>query len=171
MIPLPAKIKTSMTRILRVCFALIFAGFLLAGCNKNTPKYVAGKWLNAFYHADYETAMPMSTDLTRTQLEQFEQLSSYVNDSMKKDLKKLTVNVKDVKEKGDTAIATYTVSDNNKEQTIVLLKQNGKWLVAFSKNDSFKPSDFKDEPMPAVDSAAATVAPADTNSVDTVNKD
>jgi hypothetical protein len=105
-IPLPPKIIISMKKVLRSVSVLVIAGILLVSCNKNSSKFVATTWLNDFYHADYEAAIPYSTDLTKKQLDQFSNLASYVTDSNKKELKKLVVTVKDVKEKGDTAIAT-----------------------------------------------------------------
>lgn len=156
-----------MFKVLRLVVPIVFAGLLMAGCSNNKPSDVASKWLNAFYHADYDAAMPLSTEVTKSQLEQFSQLSGYVNDSMKKDLKKLTITIKDVKEKKDTAIATYVVSDTKKDQELVLVKQNGKWLVAFSKNDSYKASDFNNDQPPSADTAGAPAVPVDTSAKDT----
>jgi ketosteroid isomerase-like protein len=161
-----------MNKLLRSVAVLIVAGVVLVGCNKNSPKSVATQWLNSFYHADYKAALPLSTDITKAQLEQFDQLSSYVNDSAKKDLKKLTVTIKDIKETGDTAYATYVVSDNTKDQQLMLVKLNGKWLVAFTKNDSYKASDFTNTPLPSADTAAVPVIPVDTSATDTAkNRD
>ncbi len=156
-----------MMKVLRTVIVILIAGILLVSCNKDSPKNVATTWLNNFYHADYDAAMPFSTEGTKTQLEQFSQLATYVNDSMKKDLKKIVVTVKDVKEKGDTAVATYVVSDKPKEQNLVLIKQNGKWQVAFTKTDKFNAMDFNSDLPPTTDSAAAPVVPVDTAATDT----
>lgn len=152
---------------------MILASVVMISCNKNSAKDVATKWLNDVYHADYDAAIPLSTELTKAELSQLSQLASYVNDSSKKDLKKLVINIKDVKEKGDTAIATYIVADNTKEQTLLLVKQNGKWLVAFTKEDNLNGTDFGgDQPAGADTTTPAETAPADTNMTDTAkNKD
>ena len=74
-----------MMKVLRTVSVILIAGILLVSCNKNSPKSVATTWLNDFYHADYDAAIPFSTEITKVQLEQFSQLYTYVNDSMKKD--------------------------------------------------------------------------------------
>ena len=161
-----------MKKVLRSLSVLVIAGILLVSCNKNSSKFVAITWLNNFYHADYEAAIPYSTDLTKKQLDQFSNLASYVTDSNKKELKKLVVTVKDVKEKGDTAIATYTVSDNPRDQNITLVKINGKWLVLFTKNDSFNSADYVPEQPTGPDSTSINITPVDTNATEPAkNKD
>ena len=161
-----------MKKVLRSVAVLAVSGILLVSCSKNNAKTVATAWLNDFYHADYDGAMPLSTETTKAQLDQFSQLSSYLNDSAKKDLKKIKVTIKDVKEKGDTAIATYTIPDNPKDQTIMLVKQNGKWLVAFTKNESFNMSDYVPDLPPGTDSTGTSAVPSDTSAKDTAkNRD
>ena len=161
-----------MRKVLRTVSVILIAGILLVSCNKNSPKSVATTWLNDFYHADYDAAIPFSTEITKVQLEQFSQLYTYVNDSMKKDLKKIPVTIKDVKEKGDTAVATYTVGDKTKEQNLVLIKQNGKWLVAFTKSDAFNAKDFNSDQPPATDTTGTNNVPVDTAATDTAkNRD
>jgi hypothetical protein len=162
-----------MKKVLRSLTVLIVAGILLMGCSKNTPTSVATTWLNSVYHAEYDAAIPLSTDLTKKQIAQLSQLSSYLSDSTKKELKKLTITVKDVKEKGDTATAVYTLSDNKREQSLMMIKQNGKWLVAFTKNDSYINSDLNNAPdLPSADTTAQAATPVDTAATDTAkNKD
>jgi hypothetical protein len=64
--------------------------------------------------------------------------------------------VKDVKITGDTvAVAIYTINDptskenSGKDQELHLVKQNSKWLVQFSKNDTMGGDDGADKPGPA----------------------
>jgi hypothetical protein len=161
-----------MKRILLSVAVLLFAGVVLVSCNKNSARSVATTWLNDFYHADYEGAMPLSTEATKAQMKDFAELAGYVNDSMKKDLKKLAVTVKDVKETGDTAIATYVLADTKRDQQLMLIKQNGKWLVAFTKNDSYKNNDFGGDLPATTDTTATHAVPVDTAATDTAkNKD
>jgi len=156
-----------MRKILLALSTLLVAAMLIVSCNKNSPKEVANIWLTNVYHADYEAAMPYSTETTKKMLAQLAQLSSMINDSSKKELKKINITIKDVKEKGDTSIATYMVSEIAKEQSLILVKVNGKWLVEFNKEDSFNGADNSaDQPMGA-DSTSQGMAPADTGMVDT----
>jgi hypothetical protein len=116
--------------------SVLLMAIISVSCNKNSAKEVATTWLTSFYHIDYETAKKFSTEDTKNLIATLQQFTNMVPDSTKKEMKKLNVNVKDVKEEGDKAVATYTISDNpGKDQTINLVKKDGKWLVQFSKND------------------------------------
>ena len=151
-------------------FATIFvAALFMVSCNSNSPKDVANTWLNGFYHMDYEAAKKVSTDETKTFISQLQALSGMMPDSIKKEMKKVTVNVKDVKEDGDKATVTYTTStDGNKEQSLKMVKKDGKWLVQFTKNDSMGDMGAGGGNEPAADSAATTPAgPADGGAADT----
>jgi len=141
-----------MKKILVSFSALVLVAFLLVSCNKNSPKTIATTWLTGFYHLDYESVKQYSTEDTKTLITSLQQFTNMVPDSAKKDMKKLTINVKDVKEEGDKAVATYTVSDSpGKDQTLTLVKQNGKWLVQFSKEDQMNsgPADNNNSDQPA----------------------
>ncbi len=125
-----------MKKILISFFALILIVATTESCNKGGAKDVATKWLTSFYHIDYDAAKDLSTEDTKNLIASLQQFTSMIPDSVKNDRKKVNVNVKDVKEKGDTAVATYTTSDSpDKDQNITLVKVKGKWLVEFSKND------------------------------------
>lgn len=159
-----------MSRTSRSILVVVMMSMLATACSKNTPKDVAATWLNAVYHADYDAALPLSTETTKTELEQLSQLASYVTDSNKKELKKLVITVKNVQEKGDTALATYQVSDNNRDQTLILVRQKGKWLVAFTKDDTFNNPDINANAQP--EPTDTTTAPTDTAAMDTAkNRD
>ena len=125
-----------MKKIIIAFTTLLLVAVMSVSCNNNSPKDVATTWLTSFYHIDYETAKKVSTEETKTLLSSLQQFTNMLPDSNKKDMKKIVVNVKSVKEDGDKAVATYTTSDSpGKDQTLPLVKQNGKWLVQFSKND------------------------------------
>src|SRR4051812_30439149 len=125
-----------MKRVLQLCLGLLVAGIMMAGCNKGGPKDVANKWLTSFYQNDYETAKKYSTDDTKKFLSELNELFKILPDSSRKDLKKETVSIKDVKQDGDKATVTYATStEPGKEQQLSLVKQNDKWLVQFSKED------------------------------------
>lgn len=147
-------------------FALLLLAVVSMSCNKNSPKQVATTWLTSFYHLDYETPKKMSTEDTKNLLSTLQQFATMVSDSDKKEYKKITVTVKDVKEKGDTAIATYTTSnDPGKDQALQLVKLNGKWLVEFSKNDQV--SGAADTLSPEQPAGADTTAPSGGGVADT----
>jgi len=125
-----------MKKVMRSLFVFVLAAFVLAGCSKNTPKDVAYNWLTDFNHFDFDAAKKLSTSDTKNLLASLQQLTDKITDSNKQDRKKVTVNIKDVKENGDKAVATYTTSDEpTKEQTLNLVKQGNNWLVEFSKID------------------------------------
>ncbi len=156
-----------MKKIMLPIVALMIATAMFVGCKKGgDPKDVANKWLTAFYHMDYEAAKKVSTEETKTLLTQLSQFSGMVPDSTKQQYKKITVNVKDVKENGDKADVTYLLNDptskdaNDKEQILHLMKQNGIWLVQFSKNDSMGGADDKGSDKPANGADAQPQAPA-----------
>ncbi len=126
-----------MKKILLSLSVVLVAAMLLVSCSKNSPKDVANTWLTSFYQMDYEGAKKVSTDETKTFLSQLQALSAMVADSVKKkDAKKVGVTIKDCKEEGDKCTCTYTSSDEaGKDQTLKLVKKDGKWLVQFSKTD------------------------------------
>ena len=156
-----------MKKILLSFSTLLLAAVMVVSCNKNSAKDVATTWLTGFYHMDYEAAKKVSTEDTKNLISQLQQLTGMISDSSKTEMKKISVTVKDVKENGDKAVATYTLSDSpGKEQKIDLVKKDGKWLVQFSKNDQMGgggADNSADQPM----GADSTAAPADATMSDT----
>lgn len=125
-----------MRKIFLTFSVLLMMAVISVSCNKGGAKEAATTWLNSFYHLDYETAKTVSTEETKTFIATLQQFTSMIPDSNKKERKKVVIKVKSVKEDGDKAIAVYTTSDSpDKDQTLPLVKQNGKWLAQFSKND------------------------------------
>jgi uncharacterized protein YxeA len=125
-----------MKKVLLSLSTLLLAAVMVVSCNKNSPKDVANTWLTSFYHMDYETAKKVSTDDTKNLISQLQQLTGMISDSSKAEMKKIVVTVKDVKENGDKAEVKYALSDSpTKDQSLELVKKDGKWLVQFSKND------------------------------------
>jgi uncharacterized protein YxeA len=155
-----------MKKVLLSFSALLLIVIMSVSCNKNSPKDVATAWLTSFYHLDFEAAKKTSTDDTKTLLATLQQFTSMVADSSKKERQNISVNVKNVKEDGDKAIATYTTSDYPaKDQSLNLIKQNGKWLVQFSKNDQVggaADSAGAEQPMGADSSGAGGSMPDST---------
>jgi len=143
-----------MKKILLSLSTIVIAAMMLASCNKSSPKDVANTWL------------------TKNFISQLQALSGMMPDSSKKEMKKVTVNIKDVKEDGDKATVTYSVSNEaGKDDQLKLVKKDGKWLVEFSKNDSMGGDTggggSAGGAMGADSAAAAPVAPADGGGADT----
>ena len=81
-------------------------------------------------------------------------------------MKKISITVKDVKEDGDKAVATYVMSDMpGKDQTINLVKKDNKWLVQFTKNDEAGAKNT--DQTTGVDSTGPATPSADTAAADT----
>jgi hypothetical protein len=90
---------------------------------------------------EYDKAGEYATADAKKQLDMLSSFAGMMPDSSKKALQKIKINVTDVKEEGDNATVTYTVTDpTNKapeagNQTLKMVKQEGKWLAAWSKQD------------------------------------
>jgi len=145
----------------------------LNSCKTNTPKAVADKFLSSLYHYDYESAKEVSTEETKKMLDMIAQFSDAMPDSMRKEAQKIKIKIKDVKEENDKATVLYEISDEPTEKTIHLVKQEGKWLVQWSKMDAEAgaEADLNSAP-PAEEVPAQTPAapPADGTAVDTSNQ-
>jgi hypothetical protein len=125
-----------MKKFLFTITSLLALSLMFTACNRNSPKDAAQKWLTSFYHMDYDAAKAYSTEDTKKMLMIFQQFSSLGStDSMKTEMAKIKIEIKDVQEKGDSATVHYITSDNNKDQQLHLVKQKGKWLVQWSKTD------------------------------------
>jgi ElaB/YqjD/DUF883 family membrane-anchored ribosome-binding protein len=144
-----------MKKIVYLSLSLLLAGTMLVSCNKNNPKDVAKVWLTGFNQMDFDESMKVSTNDTKNLLSSLQELTEKVSDSAKKELKKIKVNVKDVKVTADKAIATYTTSDNPRDQTVNLVKQNDKWLVQFTKTDLMGDMSQKAGTQPAAEDPQA----------------
>lgn len=118
-----------------VAIAAIFFTIALVGCSSNSPKAVADKFLTSFYHMEYDKAREVSTEEAKELVNLMEQFALQQPDSVKQNAKKINVDIIDVKEEGDKATVTYSVSTEPGEQTLKLVKQNGQWLVSHSKQD------------------------------------
>lgn len=148
-------------RILTFIAAIIMLG--MASCADNSPKATAEKFLNSFYHMEYEKAREVSTEKAIELVNLMEQFSVNYPDSAKQNAKKIAIDILDVKEDGDNAVVTYTVSSEPGEQKLKLVKQNGKWLVSHSKEDDIEEDATPAEPavQPVIEPVAPTQPAAD----------
>jgi uncharacterized protein YxeA len=150
--------KKALLSIAAICLLAIS----LTSCSNNSPKASADKFLTSLYHMEYAKAKEVATDDTKKLLDMMEQFSSVLPDSSKQSAKKIKVDIKDVKEEGDKATVTYVTSESPNEQKLDMIKQNGKWLVQWSKQDGG--NDMNDMPAdePVMDdSTGAEPAPVE----------
>lgn len=141
-----------MYRKLTVLFAAILM-MGMAACNKNNPEAVAKQFLSGFYHMEYEKARQVSTEETVQLVNLMEQFAIQYPDSVKQNARNKKIEIVEIKEDGDNAVAVYTVSDEpGVQQKLKLVKQNGKWLVSHSKQDNIEGEE--DEPVEMDDPAA-----------------
>lgn len=161
-------------------FLSIVAVFALAvtmiSCSSNSPKASAEKFLNGLNHMDYEAAKSVSTDETKKMLDMMSQLTAMMPDSAKENAKKVKINVGKEEVNGDKATVSYTTSEDTTSRNLNLVKQNGKWLVQWSKNDNAggegeNNANMAPEAAPTTDTTA-TAAPAATEApaADTTHK-
>jgi hypothetical protein len=117
--------------------AVLFAAMAIVSCggSKSDPKAVATSFLNARNSMDYEGAKKFGTPETAKMIDMMASFSSMVPDSMKNESKKIKIEIKDVKEEGDNATVTYSESLKPGDQTLKMVKKDGKWLVNMSKED------------------------------------
>ncbi len=130
-----------MKKIVLFAATLMVGAFMFASCSGGSPKASAEKYLTAFFRMDYEEAKKFATEDTKKQLDMMAQLSGMMGDTMKKQAKKAVVNVTEVKEDGNNATVTYTVKPDGVKQdagtqTLKMMKENGKWLASWNKQDA-----------------------------------
>jgi hypothetical protein len=162
-----------MKKVFSYVSIILAAAIIMTGCSRNSPKAVATTYLEAYYHLDFEAAKKVSTEETKNTLGMLQSFSAnFYPDSMKKAAKAIKVNIKDVKEEGDKATVTYNTSVTPSDQTLHLVKQKGKWLVLWTKQDEMKDAGGSDttstEPEPTMGDSTTgggqnpEPAPADT---------
>lgn len=150
----------------KVFFSLVAVFALAIGlvsCSSNSPKASAEKFVNGLTHMDYEAAKSVSTEDTKKMLEMMQQLTAMMPDSVKENAKKEKVTIGKEEINGDKATVTYTTSANATEQKLNLVKQNGKWLVQWSKNDTNGGGDMSTQPTPTNDTLSASPVTMDSN--------
>jgi len=151
---------------------LLVTAVLMVSCNNNTPKDVASTWLNGFYHMDYDAAKKVSTDDTRSMIAQIQQLAGKVNDSVKKEMRTIKIEIKNVAVKGDTAKVMYRLSNQpGRELPLDLVKTGGRWLVVFTKSSRYlPPPEHEETPAAEVDTTGAATTPPDNTTAEDTTK-
>jgi len=115
--------------------ALVIVSMISCG-SKSDPKGVALNYLNALKKMDYETAKKFGTPETGKMLDMISSFSSMVPDSIKDQAKNVKIEIKEAKEEGDKCTVKFISSDKpDAEETLDLVKKDGKWLVNMTKDD------------------------------------
>jgi hypothetical protein len=105
--------------------------FLLAACSWNSPRHVAKAYLDAVNEQDYEEAKKYATDDTRKLLNMFSSLAAITPDSLKRGF---DFEISDERVTGDTAWVGYTMANSNRRQELKLIRIEGRWKVAATKD-------------------------------------
>ena len=113
----------------------------------DTPKSVAENFLKALNKMDYETAKKYGSEDTGKLLDMMSGFSKLMPDSAKQDR---SFEMKDEKINGDKATVLYTASGEEGEQSLNLVKIDGKWKVAMSKDS------MNDEESSSMDTGATS---------------
>ena len=154
--------------------AVLVLAIGMTSCNSDSPKASADKFLTGLMHYDYEAAKSVSTEETKKMIDLMAQFSAMMPDSVKQAAKKVKVNIKDATEEGDKATVTYTTSDDPQEKKLNLVKENGKWLVQYSKMDEMEEGAMDDTTAPPADETGTTdtttAPPADGTAGDTTQR-
>ncbi len=153
------KLLLSVTAFTLISFAIMSCG------SKSNPKDVSQNFLNALTKMDYESAKKYGTPETGKILDMLSSFSSMMPDSVKNKAKDVKVEIKNVKEEGDKCVVTYKNSEKNEDQTLNLIKKDGKWLVNMTKDETMGAGE---DNTPPADAPLEESAPmADSVKVDT----
>ncbi len=122
-----------MRRILSIAVVLLLLVVTNACINKNKPDKVAKAFLTALYEMNYDSAKTYCTSESYGYLEYRKLLDSFINKLEEKKNELPNINILSTKISGDSAECKYKLmgipSEIPDEQTIDLVKRNGKWLV------------------------------------------
>lgn len=133
-LPLPPETKTFYTmKNLKLFAIVVLASLAFVACQKETPEAVAKKFLGHLQKKEYDEAKKLGTEATGKFLDMMKSLEQMGGAAAETPETAPAENLKCTVD-GDTAVCTYT--QNGEEQKLDLVKQDGKWLVNMSKEDS-----------------------------------
>ena len=119
----------------RKYFSVCFLVLLFTGCSKDNPKDVAQKFLSASARMDYAEAKKYATPSTAKLLDMLSAASDLTPDSVKKRMEASFEIVKEYKRSDTLAIVLYHLKNSDTDQTLNVVKRDGKWLVNVSKEE------------------------------------
>jgi hypothetical protein len=109
---------------------------LSAACSGgDSPKGVANEFLTSLNKMDFAKAKTMGTEETGKLLDMLSSFSDMVPDSVKQKEANKKIEIVNEKIEGDNATVTYKTEGSDKEETLKLVKADGKWKVQMSKAD------------------------------------
>ncbi len=136
----------------------------LVACSGNSPKGVAENYLKAYSKMDFEGAKKYGTEETVKLLNMYTGFAKMIPDSTKNKVVKIDITSEKVD--GDKASVTYKEEGKDGDQTLNLVKVDGKWKVAMSKDNMNGGASSMDSGATNTD----TTATAGTAPIDTVHK-
>lgn len=142
-----------MNRILKTFVIALLSAVITSCGGGDSPKSVAENFLKAMNKMDFETAKKYGSEDTGKLLDMMSSFAKLMPDSAKKER---SFEMKDEKINGDKATVTYVSSGEEGEQTVSLIKVDGKWKVAMGKDS------MNDEEPSSMDSGATST---DTSSI------
>jgi hypothetical protein len=110
---------------------LAFGLFVLVSCGGKSPRSVATHYLDAFNNRDFEKAQEYSTEKNKKIIKMFVGLDARMSDSLKR---KYDFSVISERVAGDTAYVDYKSAKSNRVETLTLIKIDGEWKVASTKD-------------------------------------
>ncbi len=143
--------------------ASLFVTTIIACGGGDKPKSVAENFLKAFNKMDYETAKKYGSEDTGKLLDMMSGFSNHMPDSVKQEK---SFEMKDEKINGDKATVFYTASGEEGEQSLNLVKVDGKWKVAMSKDSmNDEEGSSMDSGATSTDTSSSETEPTQTDSV------
>lgn len=134
-------------RIFKAVSLVSIVLFIISCGGGDSPKSVAEHFLKAMNKMDYETAKKYGSEDTGRLLDMMSGFAKMIPDSAREEK---SFEIKDEKIDGDKATVTYVQSGEVGEQTLDLVKIDGKWKVAMSKDS------MNGEEEGTIDSGATT---------------
>jgi hypothetical protein len=108
---------------------------IIAGCSEDSPKDVAQKFLSASARMDYDEAKKYATPATSKLLDMLSVASDLTPDSVKKRMEASFEIVKEYKRNDTLTIVLFHIKNSDTDQTLNVVKRDGKWLVNVSKEE------------------------------------
>jgi hypothetical protein len=124
--------------------ALFMAACGGGGAKGDGPKEVASKFIGHINNMEFDEAKKYSTEGTAGILDMLKGFAG-----MAEKPETTGFEILDVKEDGDKATVTYRNEGADSDETLNLVKQDGKWLVDINKEDMNKEDDMGGDDMGA----------------------
>lgn len=118
-------------------FILAAAALFMTACGGSTsegPKEVASKFIKHVNNLEFDKAKAYGTESTNQILDMIAGFAGMANEKPET----TGFEILDVKEDGDKATVTYRNEGADADETISLVKKDGKWLVDMNKEDMDK---------------------------------